>query len=72
MRSDNYHLDGPSLCASLFAASYQVPGEHPYIAISRTSPVLSHQDEIMRAFEQIRKDGTYEKLMTGYQDRAKR
>lgn len=51
---------------------YQVPGEHSYIAISRTSPVLAHEEEIARAFEQIRKDGVYEKLVMGYQDHAER
>ncbi|WP_027830537.1 ABC transporter substrate-binding protein [Marinobacter sp. HL-58] len=51
---------------------YQIPGEHSYIAISRTSPMFSHQDEINQAFEQIRQEGTYEKLVRGYQDHAER
>lgn len=51
---------------------YQVPGEHSYIAISRTSPVFSHQDKITLAFEKIRQEGIYEKLVMGYQDRVKR
>lgn len=49
---------------------YQVPGEHSYIAISRTSPVFSRQDEIIRVFEQIRQDGTYDRLVRGYRNHA--
>lgn len=49
---------------------YQVPGEHSYIAISRTSPVFSRQDEIIRVFEQIRQDGTYDQLVRGYRSHA--
>ncbi|MFN2359950.1 MAG: substrate-binding periplasmic protein [Marinobacter sp.] len=60
------------LGVDLLVSPYQVPGEHSYIAISRTSPVLTYEDEISRVFEQIRKDGVYEKLVMGYQDRAER
>ncbi len=49
---------------------YQVPGEHSYIAIARTSPVLSRQDQVNQTFEQIRRDGTYDKLVMGYRDHA--
>lgn len=49
---------------------YQVPGEHSYIAIARTSPALSRQDQVTQTYEQIRQDGTYEKLVKGYRDRG--
>lgn len=49
---------------------YQVPGEHSYIAISRTSPLFSRQEEISQVFEKIRQDGTYDKLVTGYRGQA--
>ncbi|MCL7942460.1 transporter substrate-binding domain-containing protein [Marinobacter sp. ATCH36] len=49
---------------------YQVPGEHSYIAISRTSPVFSRQEEINQVFDEIRQDGTYDKLVMGYRDHA--
>lgn len=45
---------------------YQVPGEHSYIAISRNSPALSWQDQVSATFEELRKDGTYDKLVSGY------
>lgn len=50
---------------------YQVPGERSYIAISRTSPLISHQDDIIRVFEQMRVEGTYDRLVMGYQDRVR-
>ncbi len=49
---------------------YQVPGEHSYIAISRNSPVLSRRDQVTETFEQIREDGTYDKLVSGYRKHA--
>lgn len=49
---------------------YQVPGEHSYIAIAKNSPVLSLQDQVTQTFEQIRQDGTYDKLVMGYRDHA--
>lgn len=49
---------------------YQVPGEHSYIAISRTSPVFSRRNEINRVFEQIRQDGTYNRLLKTYRERT--
>lgn len=60
------------LDADVSISSYQVPGEHSYIAISRTSPLLSHQDEITRIYEQIREEGTYDKLVRGYRDHTER
>lgn len=58
------------LNADISISSYQVPGEHSYIAISRTSPVLSHQDEITRVYEQIREEGIYDRLVKGYRGYA--
>lgn len=52
------------------ASPYQMPGEHSYIAISRNSPVLSRQDQVRATFEQIRKDGTYDKLLSDYRNQA--
>lgn len=49
---------------------YQVPGDHSYIAISRTSPLLSRQGQVRKVFEQIRKDGTYDRLVRGYRSHA--
>lgn len=52
------------------ASPYHVSGEHSYIAIARTSPLLSLQDQVTQTFEQIRQDGTYDKLVMGYRDHA--
>ncbi|MBL3558641.1 MULTISPECIES: substrate-binding periplasmic protein [Marinobacter] len=49
---------------------YQVPGEHSYIAISRNSPVLSRREQISATFEQLRRDGTYDRLVSGYRNHA--
>lgn len=59
------------LGADVSVSPYQVPGEHSYIAISRASPLISQQDEINRAFEQMRVEGTYDRLVMSYQDRVR-
>lgn len=58
------------LGVSVSVSPYQVPGEHSYIAISRASPLIDDQGEINRVFEQMRAEGTYDKLVMGYQDHA--
>ncbi|MEP1542422.1 MAG: transporter substrate-binding domain-containing protein [Marinobacter sp.] len=63
-----YTVDQLGINAS--ESPYQVPGEHSYIAISRNLHVLSWQDRISATFEQIRKDGTYDKLVSGYRKHA--
>lgn len=59
-----------NLGVDVAVSPYQVPGEHSYIAISRKSPVLSRQDQVNKMFEQIRQDGTYDRLVRGYRDYA--
>jgi polar amino acid transport system substrate-binding protein len=56
--------------AAILISPFQVPGEHSYIAVAKTSPVSSHHEKIMQAFEQIRENGVYEKLISEYRDPA--
>lgn len=60
-----------NLDVDVSVSPYQVPGERSYIAISRNSPVLSRQDQVNRVFEQIRQDGTYDRLIMGYLDHSR-
>jgi polar amino acid transport system substrate-binding protein len=55
-----------NLGVDVSVSPYQVPGEHSYIAISKSSPVLARQNEVNRVFEQIRQDGTYSRLVMEY------
>lgn len=58
------------LAIDVSVSPYQVPGEHSYIAISRTSPALTRQDQVNQMYEQIKQDGTYDRLIMGYRDHA--
>lgn len=54
------------LNVQLKKSSYVVPGRKSYITISRKSPSLTIQKEIEEAMEEIRTDGTMERIVNRY------